>query len=540
MRRPIDTAPRDGEDIWVEDSTGAFDVAHWSAEAGTWVWKNGTPINITPTRWYPIDEDVFFQEDQQSSSPVAIGRAGLAVSLIAVILVGAALIGVPNQFTAQDASERGRVESGRAVGLNLNPEIATAPQTFGQRETTAVRMQDTDGLRQALSASTVQRDLPLEEDTSRSGALAGESAAARSELVGLPNKLNNGAEQPRLAVASTADLQHSLHQEREGSAVLTSELAKVHVDLETTVALSSKSQGDAIQGAQAADTAAEELRKSLQQEQARAASLANQLAGTRAQIETRDSQLRKANDAAAQQRQAAEREIAELRQSLQQERERTVALAKEAKAAQAAVASAEQQRRGLEEAQAHATTLASELAGARREIESRDVQSRKVDDAAAQRKIAELQQSLQQERSRTKAMARELAFARRPIDERVAVKRAIEGSTVPATQTVAAAVTERPIAKDQDKTEAARLIVRASALLGQGNIGAARIVLERAAATDNARANFMLAETYDPAVLSAWGAYGTRGETAKARELYAKAHSGGIREAKERLDALRR
>jgi TPR repeat protein len=77
-------------------------------------------------------------------------------------------------------------------------------------------------------------------------------------------------------------------------------------------------------------------------------------------------------------------------------------------------------------------------------------------------------------------------------------------------------------------------------LLGQGNIGAARIVLERAAEDDNARASFMLAETYDPVVLSAWGTYGTRGDAAKARELYAKAHSGGIREAKDRLDALPR
>ena len=42
----------------------------------------------------------------------------------------------------------------------------------------------------------------------------------------------------------------------------------------------------------------------------------------------------------------------------------------------------------------------------------------------------------------------------------------------------------------------------------------------------------MLAETYDPAILTAWGTYGTRGEVTKARELYAKADAGGIQEAK--------
>jgi hypothetical protein len=81
-------------------------------------------------------------------------------------------------------------------------------------------------------------------------------------------------------------------------------------------------------------------------------------------------------------------------------------------------------------------------------------------------------------------------------------------------------------------------MARASTLLAQGNIGAARIVLERAAETSSARANFMLAETYDPVILSMWGTSGTRGEATKARELYAKAHAGGIEEAKNRQDAL--
>lgn len=90
----------------------------------------------------------------------------------------------------------------------------------------------------------------------------------------------------------------------------------------------------------------------------------------------------------------------------------------------------------------------------------------------------------------------------------------------------------------QGSAEATRLIARARALLGQGNIGAARIVLERAAETGSARASFTLAETYDPAILSTWGTYGTRGDTAKARELYAKAHAGGIHDAKDRLERL--
>jgi TPR repeat protein len=77
-------------------------------------------------------------------------------------------------------------------------------------------------------------------------------------------------------------------------------------------------------------------------------------------------------------------------------------------------------------------------------------------------------------------------------------------------------------------------------LLGQGDIGSARIVLERAADTGSAQASFALAETYDPLVLPKWGTYGTRGDASKAQTLYAKAQAGGIKEAKERFEALRR
>jgi hypothetical protein len=55
----------------------------------------------------------------------------------------------------------------------------------------------------------------------------------------------------------------------------------------------------------------------------------------------------------------------------------------------------------------------------------------------------------------------------------------------------------------------------------------------------SAEASFALAETYDPHILSSWGTYGTRGDASKARELYAKASVGGIREAKDRFNALR-
>ena len=76
---------------------------------------------------------------------------------------------------------------------------------------------------------------------------------------------------------------------------------------------------------------------------------------------------------------------------------------------------------------------------------------------------------------------------------------------------------------------------RAHLLISQGNISAARTVLERAAETGDGRALFALAETFDPTVLSAWGTLGTLGDAARAQELYAKAVASGFEEARSRL-----
>jgi chemotaxis protein histidine kinase CheA len=88
---------------------------------------------------------------------------------------------------------------------------------------------------------------------------------------------------------------------------------------------------------------------------------------------------------------------------------------------------------------------------------------------------------------------------------------------------------------DADDADLKRLMARAHLLISQGNISAARIVLERAAETGDGRALFALAETFDPSVLSTWGTVGTLGDAARAQELYAKALAGGVEEARSRV-----
>ena len=362
MRQPIETAPKDGRDIWVEDDRAAYDVAHWSSETQQWVWKNGGAIRITPTHWTPIPEPQY-QEGEQSSSPLPVGRVRrrLTASLIAAALVVATLIGVYFRSEMVGFATRfadlldiddidtvgGRESSGtglvRAADADLR-EAAGGSQS-SRREAAAALVQDAKAARHAVPASTAQYREALEHEALLNDTLAGELAAARSELdttVALANKaVDEAAQLRRTAEVTTAELQKSLQQERERSGALTSELAKARIDFETAAALSSKSHDEVVQRSQGAEVAAEELRKSLQQEQARAAALASELAGKSREIETQAAQSQKAADAATKQKQAAESTIAELKQTVEREQKKTAAVMQEAKAAQATTTAAE-------------------------------------------------------------------------------------------------------------------------------------------------------------------------------------------------------
>jgi hypothetical protein len=314
---------------------------------------------------------------------------------------------------------------------------------------------------------------------------------------------------------------------------------------------------------QASTASVEPERRALEEAQARAAELASELAGARREIETQAAQSQKAVDEALQQKQAAEAATADLRQSLQQEQTKTAALVQEAKTTQASTASVELERRALEEAQARAAALASELAGARREIETQAAQSQKAVDEALQQKqaaeaaTADLRQSPQQERQRVDMLSSEV---RQKLKALAKLSHQESGKTA-SNQAADANAELRPSLPRKrgqrkggtpdaetpgqstgmaatEQGEPAGLLARAKALVGQGNIRAARDVLERAVETGSAQASFALAETYDPNVLATWRTRGTLGDVTKARDLYQKAYDGGIEAAKDRSHAL--
>ena len=205
---------------------------------------------------------------------------------------------------------------------------------------------------------------------------------------------------------------------------------------------------------------------------------------------------------------------------LEQGRDKEAPIIRDQTAArQATMEGAEQYRQELQEERARSVALASELATSRTVIESMTMLLQETE-----QQIAELGSSQQLER-KVRDPGKGLDAAPQAMTSGAEQRRALKKA-----RASAAALASELATRAKDTSQSARLIARASALLGQRNIGAARIVLERVAETGNAKANFMLAETYDPAVLAAWGAFGTRGEAAKAREFYAGArrrHSGG-------------
>ena len=167
------------------------------------------------------------------------------------------------------------------------------------------------------------------------------------------------------AEAKAAELQQE--RDRAAAAVL---------EVNTTVALSNK----AAKFRQAAEKGSAELRQSLQKEQERAETLAQELAMARARIDAFGAQARQASDHAA--------------ASLQQERDR-------------------------------ASRLEQDVAAARRDVEKQTALAAKAGEEARQMKqaadsAAELQKSLEQERERTARLEQDVAAARRDLEKQTA------------------------------------------------------------------------------------------------------------------------
>jgi hypothetical protein len=108
----------------------------------------------------------------------------------------------------------------------------------------------------------------------------------------------------------------------------------------------------------------------------------------------------------------------------------------------------------------------------------------------------------------------------------------------PAAAPVSAPPRQATPPRQLDREEIAVLVKRGKDFIANGDLAAARLVLQRAAESKDAEAALSLAATYDPLVLRELKVYGFAADVAMARIWYEKAKEFGSAEAPRRLEIL--
>ena len=366
MRRAIETASRDGKAILLEDdASGECAVARWSAEANDWVGESGEPIQIAATHWYAMPPPSWarrlgvlaFSSDQArqpkvsdplreavnatpvdtieawampvEDRPVPKLRRRVAALLTIATLLMMALVGVSLGMLGGPAKVRAPLSQSEVPqqAASLEQDIVPQPRT------------DSDGTHLPATAQTTGLATQSLEKEQRPETLADELAKAQRIIRELNLQLREQASELAIArretemhaaqSSKTADEKAQLKQAADSTAALArelaSQLAMTRREIDAHAAPARDASAEAAQIKQAAESTAEELRQSLQQERDRAEALARDLASARREIDAHATPARDASAEAAQIKQAAESSAEELRQSLQQERDRAKA-----------------------------------------------------------------------------------------------------------------------------------------------------------------------------------------------------------------------
>jgi hypothetical protein len=104
--------------------------------------------------------------------------------------------------------------------------------------------------------------------------------------------------------------------------------------------------------------------------------------------------------------------------------------------------------------------------------------------------------------------------------------------------TAAPPVAPAPAQRQLGREEITVLLNRGKHLIANGDLAAARLVLQRAAEANDAEAALALAATYDPIVLRELKVYGLTADAAMARAWYQRARELGSAAARQRLEML--
>ena len=244
---------------------------------------------------------------------------------------------------------------------------------------------------------------PLPSEESRKTELLVLRQQAEVDQAAVRAGTRNAVQAKRAAVASALQRPQSLENEPTGE-VLVNELSDTR---------------QVIEGLRSTSTAKHPQTRD--EESARNAALARELASAQRKNELQAAQLRSASEEMEQLKRA---EAANSAQSLEQERQKTAAIAQEVAAArQELTTSTAEHRRALDEERARSAALASELARAQRENELQAAQLRSASEETGQLEQAEAANSarlLEQEREKVAALARGTAAVRQELTKSTA------------------------------------------------------------------------------------------------------------------------
>jgi hypothetical protein len=438
MRREIETVPKDGKSVILEDDARkTYALAHWSTEQSAWVGEDGKPISITPTHWLPLQRNEsliphLLQREAESCDP-----PDPPIRHLPPLSSGQAALEWP---PAQNNAFALRRDARAAVIFPvIEPRTATSqpeprawPRLVVSSIAAAMIASSLIGMYFRASIVAYVTQYADQHDIAKVGRIVEEPS---KQAIPLPVQELRQADQLGRAPA----VQARGKSEGSGEQTVAWEAVQTTGVSQATETLEKKSSDAAAPAPQSPEPdrekgpARQELtanevqyRKALAEERDRSATLASELATAQRNVEMQvvqsnktaneATELKKAADTAASELERAEAlasELAKVRREV--EAAAAVPSQKDDEAAQLKkdeTATAELQL-SLQQERQRAETLSSDLGKVRRELEALATLASQKDDEAAQLKkaetgvgAAEVQQSLQQERPRTETRRR--------------------------------------------------------------------------------------------------------------------------------------
>ncbi len=349
MRYAIKIAPKNGQFVIIEDGDhGIYDVAQWSTKLSIWLNRSAKPTKIKPTHWHPLSRDEYFQVEKDDwpyiprVSPSTWRCKSLVVAgafaAVAVLLFYATrdsaqqkpatsaqlasqalpsqdsksahpapLQGDDNQFPASIEAPQGAHRPLNEAPLASEPGQAHSRAEAMQAIIIAEELAEVAARCKELGPITAQHPKAQDCERAELATLTNGLATARPESKAQATQLRKADDEAgQLKQAQTAENGQSQQQVRQNAAALAE-----------TAALR-EAQG----------TSGAQQRQVLDEGGVRHAARSDEFVIAEREIETLEARLRDAADQIGQLKRA-ETMLAELQQSLQQERDKAASLARQ-------------------------------------------------------------------------------------------------------------------------------------------------------------------------------------------------------------------